>query len=275
MANPLPKSPNYLRGAYGVAARQVGVFKNFKVPPNLTYYLGVNKGAGTGTSGGSGSLTPPLTNLFAWYKSSSLALSNGAPLVSWADSSGNGRNMIPDVFNAPVYQTNILNGKPGVKFSGGTDGLTNVATFSSTAYSIYIVHKQTSASGDAGTLVGLSATVNGFMFMKLTGNKTIVNRGVASLVDGAASTNAELWSIIRTAAPLTTLRINNGNAVALTNDTAADGGINSGIYLGVFGATPGFNLDGHLFEVLMYSAAHDAANLAAVRAYISQEWAIF
>ena len=73
--------------------------------------------------GGAGFVPSDLTGLSNWYKADALALSNGAAVTSWADSSGAGRTLTGNA----LFQTNQLNGKPGVQFDGIDDYLTHLA----------------------------------------------------------------------------------------------------------------------------------------------------
>ena len=66
-----------------------------------------------------------LTGLALWYDADSLALSDGASVTTWADLSGAGRTLTTAA--APTFQTNELNGLPGVLFDGSDDYLTHLA----------------------------------------------------------------------------------------------------------------------------------------------------
>src|SRR5262245_37146172 len=61
-----------------------------------------------------GPTTPDqITGLVGWWKADSLALSDGAAVTSWSDSSGTGNTATQATGGVqPIYKTNILNGKP-------------------------------------------------------------------------------------------------------------------------------------------------------------------
>lgn len=90
-------------------------------------------GAGTLTVDGVvEQVTPPpfndpsdLSGLAMWFDADSLGLANDAAVTSWADLSGQGRDLTTAA--APTFKTNQLNGKPGVLFDGGDDYLTHLA----------------------------------------------------------------------------------------------------------------------------------------------------
>lgn len=73
-------------------------------------------GSADGGGGGGGSL--PSTGLWAHYNAEDIAgLSDGDPIATWADSSGNGRNATQSNASArPIYKTAIVNGLPVVRF---------------------------------------------------------------------------------------------------------------------------------------------------------------
>lgn len=53
-----------------------------------------------------------------WLKADALALSDGDPVASWTDSSGNGHSGVQgNVNRRPTFHANAQNGKPGVAFS--------------------------------------------------------------------------------------------------------------------------------------------------------------
>jgi hypothetical protein len=59
-----------------------------------------------------------IAGLMLWLKADSLALADGALVATWPDSSGNGNNATASGSLQPVFKTNILNGKPVIRFTG-------------------------------------------------------------------------------------------------------------------------------------------------------------
>jgi len=87
---------------------------------------------------------PVTADLKAWFKADALNLNNNDSVTTWNDSSGNGNNITQGTStNRPVYNTNVLNGHPGVYFSGFTTrkSLENqdTATLASKEFTIYAV----------------------------------------------------------------------------------------------------------------------------------------
>ncbi len=88
-----------------------------------------------------------ISGLIIWNKADSLALTNGAAVSSWTDSSSNANHATQaTAANKPTFITNQINGKPIVRFDG-TDFLTTTVLIASTAaVSVYIVVKNSSTS---------------------------------------------------------------------------------------------------------------------------------
>lgn len=69
-----------------------------------------------------------LSGLVQWLKADAITgLSDGDPVSTWGDSSGNGRDASGSGSARPVYKTNILNGKPTVRFDGVDDTMSLAA----------------------------------------------------------------------------------------------------------------------------------------------------
>jgi len=125
---------------------------NIKRSPN--YIPGTSRIATKGSGGGintrflpSGILTPDnFDNLLAWYKADSLTLSDGDPVTSFPDSSGNGLDL-NDLFGSgsdPSYVASdpLFNSKPVVYFPGGRclrRSISNEFPLEDDPFAIYVV----------------------------------------------------------------------------------------------------------------------------------------
>lgn len=234
--------------------------------------------ATTAAGGGGGPPLPSLPGLLFHVKADSLALSDNDPVASWPDQGGEGN----DVANAtgsqrPLYKVNIQNSLPGVLFDGTDDYLSRTSAVNqpenSTVYSIYAVLRFTDAD-TTESVFGAGESV-GFRFLKTGSNRAITHRSVADLVDGAATNNTELWSAVKTSAPLTKLWINGVNET-ITNSTAAmtAPGV-SPIFVGRFSTGLGFFFTGYIFELLWYENDHSDTDRQAVEAYLNGKWGVF
>lgn len=60
-----------------------------------------------------------ISGLYGWFDASSIGLTDGSVVDTWADSSTNARDLaVNNTTNRPVYKTNILNGFPIVRYNG-------------------------------------------------------------------------------------------------------------------------------------------------------------
>ncbi len=224
--------------------------------------------------GGSGGISvntetlPPLDNLWAWYRADSLSLADGATVTVWTDSSGNGRNVGNG--NTPTFELNEQNGKPGIKLDSG-DNFSLADSPGTTVYSVYLVFRLNAATGTETIFSYGSQFGTAFNFQKGVGNRRVnISDSGVSQTDGAATTSTELWSVVKTSAPLTRLWVN-GFEETLTNP--------DGVPLGTpeanlnIGNNTGFNpMAGFVFEILIYNVAHGDVPRLNAQNYLSSKW---
>jgi len=119
----------------------------------------------------------------AWFKADSLALSNGAQIALWADSSGNG-NVAQAGASAPTFATNAFNGAPVVRF-GGTHTLVFPRPVEND-FTMVVLFKAATAAGtsdnfyDGSALVSCErgSSVNDFaMSLKGSGGRVLMGTG--------------------------------------------------------------------------------------------------
>lgn len=102
-----------------------------------------------------------VTGLQVWLQADSLALADADPVATWTDSSGNGNNATQATSGSqPTYKTNIVNGKPVVRFDGTDDWLASVTMGGQRQ--IFAVFRNATAlfNGYWGLLEARSATVS-------------------------------------------------------------------------------------------------------------------
>lgn len=104
------------------------------------------------------------SSLEEWHKADALSLSDNDPVVTWADSSGNGRELGQSTSGRrPIYKASVWNSKPLVRFDGTDDILTNTfAANISQGFVIFIVVKSTVA--DTYVFDGTSGNRTAFLF---------------------------------------------------------------------------------------------------------------
>jgi hypothetical protein len=219
-------------------------------------------------------LPSDLANLQMWYKADALALTDGAMVASWTDSSGNSRHATQAAdAKKPLYKTAIQNGKPVVRFDATDDTLAITATIASGSWSIYAVHS------------GPGTAVNGRYILDTQSGRLIV---AVRTANGVSDTTIGWydggWKTV--AAGTTGFQINSwiltsgGNGEIFRNGTSlgtaaySAKGIGGAIALGTRydGTGPFFGAD--MGEVIFYNAAHNATQRGQVQSYLSTRWGI-
>ena len=85
----------------------------------------------------------PMGGMIIWYKADALSgLTNGSKITTWTDSSGKGNHAVQPISSRrPSYYTNVLNGKPTLRFDGYDDVLPIRGTKVVTHFSMFLVYR--------------------------------------------------------------------------------------------------------------------------------------
>jgi hypothetical protein len=97
-------------------------------------------GAGRAPAGGGGFSPTDITGLKLWLKADSLVLSDGDPVGTWADSSGNGNDATASGGDKPTYKTAIVNGLPIVRFDAAFPNRMFFPTVTVSQFTIFVVY---------------------------------------------------------------------------------------------------------------------------------------
>ena len=105
----------------------------------------------------------PVSGMNAWFDASTLALSNGAAISTWADLSGQNHTATKSGGGTITLATNQVNGLPVAQFRGD-----RVATLSGSLYAAqeYAVFSMPSTGGDWGAILGSGDSNQGYLFNK-------------------------------------------------------------------------------------------------------------
>jgi len=201
--------------------------------------------------------------LQARYSEKDLSLSDGDPVSTFTDETGNGNDLTG---TAATFRANALNGNPVVRFDGVDDDLNT--TFSSTLSQpnyIFMVARQRSAPADNFWIWGAN---DGFGVRQdlLTSSAPEYQLFAGSFFnDGAPDTNAHIFGGVFDGAS-SAIRLD-GTQTA-TGDGGADGmpGARIGYHSG---ADSYFDID--VGEWLIYDSQ---PSIPAVASYLSDEWGI-
>lgn len=224
-------------------------------------------------------LPSAISGLAAWWKADAITgLTNGSPVASWVDSSGNSRPMTQSSAGLrPTYVTNVQNGLPGVLFtstagsgliSGYDPGVTN---------SVFLVYIQTNNGG--GGFPGFlqraiqSQSANGPILGPYQDVQTYYNG--AGFIQGAAVTlnTPYLQEVIQQGASVINTFYVNGTTIG--NNSSTGGGVSYGGGM-AFSSGGAFNepFQGYILETIVYNRALSQLERNQIEQYIANKYAM-
>lgn len=213
-----------------------------------------------------------ISGMVAWYKADSLALSDGDAVGSWADSSPNGNHVTQATAGKkPTFKTNILNGKPVVRFDG--EDFLQIATLSpsvSQPTTIYCVAKDRTGINIRIVYDGIDSSHRQNMAF------------IGNTLSAYAGTQLTGGDGLGTSFLKTTILYNGASSSARLNGASwLSGDIGSQVLVGLtvgglFNMATGFSLDGDIAELIIYNGLHDATQYGNVEAYFASaaRWAV-
>jgi hypothetical protein len=242
--------------------------------------------------GGGGSI--PMTNLHRWYdandsatllNSSNLPASNGQGIETWRDKSGNNGHLTRQYGQAPILTTNVVNGKPVVRFTanGKTDGtqLRGTQSLGSSSYTVFLVsqwrdlHRTYSIDvlftlgsesgsggemniGSGGADWGIYTAAGGGFTLE---NPTILNAFKISSINCNKATSTSTMYLDG---------INKGNRP--TNNNPVDNPLILGSWVFAGGNAPEYFADADIAEVIIYNASLSDTDRQQVENYLNTKY---
>jgi hypothetical protein len=225
---------------------------------------------GAGPSGGGFdplSLTPDF-----WFKADAITGKNDADAVgSWTDSSGNSRTATQGTgTRQPLYKTNVVNGKPVLRFDGVDDNLAIPAYSHGDVFSVFAVVESTALTA-AHVVVGDTSHFR-FVFKDQTGNAIQLDTNDTTFRFKNAALNAFHYvSAVRAAS--TTAQVWADGATDGSNAVGVVAASSEGLSIGM---NPAFNsfLTGDIAEIIYYPTALSSTNRAAVETYLKAKYGL-
>ena len=207
----------------------------------------------------------------AWFKADSLSLNDGDAVGTWADQSGNARDLTQATgANKPLYKKGVANGKPAVLFDGTNDTMATAA-FGARSHpvTVFVVAKRVSGTGTQSLLDGIAL-----------GNEMLVRiqnaTGAPEIYSGSAllSGNQDIgsgWFVIQATFDTTASKL------YLKDVYQGTGSIGSNTLTGIqMGAdyVPSSFWNGYIAEAIYFDGALSATNSFGVRAYLMAKYQI-
>jgi hypothetical protein len=219
-----------------------------------------------------------ISGLKLWLKADSLALSDGDPVTTWPDSSGQGNNAAQATGSKkPTYKASIQNGRPAVRFDGVDDALKVSSITLPTFFTIFVAGRFTNA---APMFVEQSADANandGFYFYGNNGNIAVIRRTSAHSANGAANWMGSTAAIVGLTYDGTHAVRRNGADVTITGTagtTRPNSNVTADLFLGSRNEASIFS-SGDFFEILIYGSPLSSADRLRVETYLNGRWAIY
>lgn len=214
-----------------------------------------------------------ISGLFLWCSADEITgKSDGDPVLSWNDQSGNSRNMT-EATNGPTYKTGIQNGLPVLRFDGSNDRLETVAASIGPNYTLFLVAKANGATTNTGILDSDQSPSRLWQFRW----STTVIQFIGFNAAGGTGTDTEPvtlanWNVYSGVRGTNTVQAwvngtsNGSTAVTGTNATHTNR-IRVGQHQGGY-------TQYDLGEVVFYDTALSSTDRANVETYLSDKWGI-
>ena len=216
-------------------------------------------------------------NLQLWLDASQITgLNDGDPVATWADVSGYSRSATQSTAGKrPIYKTNILNGKPVLRFDGADDVMVTPSILNTDIHTIFVVAKTSKTESD---IIGTGGNSAGHILMMRFQS---LFRGhfwtstSANAIDSASDESGG-WTVYMQEVNTSQIIVRrNGNLSASATLIGTKQGATRPFYIG--------NRDnsriqgmfsGDIAEIIAYNTALSTTDRQAVEAYLMDKYGI-
>lgn len=200
---------------------------------------------------------------------------NNDSIQSWADLSGNGRNLAQATASKmPMFKTNVANGLPGILFDA-VDDVFNVsnAIALQDATVLAVLNKRSNGSNTvvlSGAMKAWAASFNG------SNNSRVLKQDNSTIVTATGAINTGSAQFVAWAYQANTtnaiLRYNGTDVTgSVTSTSMADAATSSTVGAQSGGGSP---FGDHLFELCVLNRYASAAEIAQFYAYAMAKWGV-
>lgn len=221
-----------------------------------------------------GWLPPDVATLGLWLDAEQITgLSDGDPVTTWPDESGNARDAVAAV-NAS-YHVNVLNGLPVVRSAGSSRLETVGYAPGSTAtadMTYFFVAKTTNTSGHLAATRSGNSVGWGLFWLTTSTVQLYFTGGGGDAIDAVApNANHNLWTFRKRGLDVDYAV----NAAALATGTKT-WGLDATEGMALFGRYNNTNgrMTGDIAEIVVYDSAISDPDLANARTYLLNKWGI-
>lgn len=194
-------------------------------------------------------------------------------ISTWSDLSGNGNNAT--AIGSPTYQSdaaNLINSQPVIYFNGGsTFSSIDIRAIARPNITIFSVYKLRSNNQQ-----GVWGVDNGgwdrFFMARWSGNNGIISHSGTTAVpnSGIANTTKLITTVYKYNVGSGSSVYDNGNFVGSFTDTADPNAAYTTLTIGSIGA--GYNLNGDVAEIIIFTQALSSADLKTVNGYLNTKY---
>ena len=240
-------------------------------------------GAGPGKAAAAAPSTP-VAGYTAWYDASQEAYSNNDPVDSWTDRSANALTVSNTLTLRPTFKTNIINGKPVIRFDGssqflGSSGDALGTAITPSAYTIFVVFNAAAIStangstwdnpalvsdtgGDEYFSINLKSTPAIFAYNWDT-NDDNVSKSISTGTNYIVQTRHESGNLY--------VSLNAGSESSVASGDTGD--IANKLYVGVGNSIRFFQ--GDIAEIIIYNTALSTSDIALNYSYLNGKYAVY
>ena len=222
------------------------------------------------------SLPSSISGLKLWLKADAITgVSNGGTVSSWSDQSGNGYDATQSITgDQALYETNVLNGKPVLRFNGTSDwySMASGLTFALNSYTSFIVHTPQSSTAYGMIMASNNGNSDYEMLDMNYPSHGLLGTYMAGPgnVGGSYSFSAGTSYISSFVSSSTGIPYTDG--VAQTSGTTATqtvGNLHLGTYTG-----GNYLWNGDMAEIIIFNTALSGVNRQIIEEYLSAKYDI-
>lgn len=234
-----------------------------------------------------------ISGLNLWMKADSLNLSDGASVGTWTDSSSNAFTTTQSSISMqPIFKTNILNGKPVVRFDSASTQYLNMGTILTKApnFTVFSVFNSVNAGVVQGVFGSFTCCANGNAWATFELSRTQAN-GLGSYIgDGTNGARALSGAVLAdntfyyadtvyTAGSVSPIMYINGNIQTITTPNTGvapttNVGADSPFSIGRWGNYNAEYFKGDLAEIIIYNRALSESERKRVEGYLKAKYGL-
>jgi hypothetical protein len=240
-----------------------------------------------------------LSGLQLWLKADAGALDasnnpitvDNTNVATWQDQSGNGYHVVQETdASRPKWRSasNGLNGLPGLQWDGTNKDLYRTQKLFTSAISLFIVCKFANTTSrlftmDLGNSYPTNFGIEQNTYAAAAQTNGLLISGSTFEASGSATTNPQIFALYGPTVVDTNIVSNltyrvNQSTKTLTQKVGGGAFYNYNFITGfrVGTAQPGntLNMNGFIYEILVYNVALSATNVGKVETYLSNKWGI-